>query len=79
MPGLSSWELRKRSGFRGYPVSGKQFNEREAWGVLPKLPDGGWSEEMVDRLVAIEKLGPDLRLHRRIIRLRNLTTFVVSA
>jgi len=77
MRGLSSWALREEAEHRGYPVSGKQFSRYRAWGVLPELPDGGWSEESVAKLVNIRALGPDLPLHRRIIRLRNLTDFIV--
>ena len=77
MAGLSTWALRQQAAERGYRVSWKQFASYRAWGVLPELPDGGWSEQTVDRIIKIRKLGPNLALHRRIVRLRNLLDFTV--
>jgi hypothetical protein len=67
---LSEWGLRERAAEEGWPVSGKQFRDYLRVGVLPPPSEGGWSEDMVERLVAVRKLGEEVRsLHRRTIRL----------
>lgn len=72
MATLSEWALRERAAAAGHSVSGEQFNNYRAWGLLHDLEaDGQWSEETVARLIRIRELGDTVRqMPRRVILLR---------
>ena len=69
---LTEWALRDRAAEAGFPVSGEQFRDYRAWGLLPEPDgDGRWSEETSARLIRIRELGGSVRqMPRRVILLR---------
>ena len=71
-PRVSEYRARRESEERGEAVTHKQFTVYLEVGLIPpRGEDGLWPREIVDALVAIKRLGPEVRpLPRRVLRLR---------